>query len=235
VKIVRALVASLGVTMFVAAASTGTIKGHVMINGKLPGNSVIRMSVDPKCAQINAGKRVLQEAVAATADGGLANVFVRVLGSFPQTPVSAEPVTIDQHGCVYGPRVVGVRVGQTLRIRNDDALLHDVHSSSAVGNSFNVAQPAAGLIYEFKPKAEEVMLKLGCDIHTWMTAYVGVVTNPYFAVSGSGGMFEITNVPAGTYTIEAWHERLGKVTKTVIVRSGLAASADFVYSSGPPR
>jgi plastocyanin len=230
VKILRALVASAAVgTLAAAQTPTGTIKGHVAISGKLPGNSVIRMGVDPKCAQINAGQRVLQEAVVATADGRLGNVFVRLQGTFPRTPVPAEPVTIGQRGCVYQPRVVGIRVGQTLRIRNDDELLHNVHGSSAVGNSFNIAQPIAGQTYEFKPTEEEVMVKIGCDLHTWMTAFVGVVTHPYFAVSGAGGTFEIGKVPAGTYTIEAWHERFGRVTKTVTVKPGAIATADFTY------
>lgn len=229
-KILRALVTCAAIaTLADAQTTTGTIKGRVTIAGKLPGNSVIRMGVDPKCAQINRGTRVLQEAVVATADGSLANVFVRLQGTFPQTPVPVEPVAIDQRGCVYGPRVVGMRVGQTLRIRNDDELLHNVHSSSGVGNTFNIGQPTAGMAYEFKPKAEEVMLKIGCDVHTWMTAYVGVVTNPYFSVSGAGGTFEIGKVPAGSYTIEAWHERFGRLTNTVTVKAGTTATIDFTY------
>src|SRR5882762_5486704 len=95
-----------------AQANTGTIKGHVRLSGKLPGNPVIRMGMDPMCSKANAGKRVLQEYVAATVDGSLANVFVRLQGNVPQTPVSTQPATVDQKGCVFYPRVVGVRVGQ---------------------------------------------------------------------------------------------------------------------------
>src|SRR5215831_3724309 len=145
------------------AQGTGTIKGHVHLTGKLPGNPIIRMGMDPMCAKITAGKRVIQEYVVASLDGSLANVFVRLQGNFPQTPVPTQPVTIDQRGCVYTPRVVGVRVGQTLQIKNSDALLHNVHSSSAKDNSFNVGQPKDGLIYSFKPKSEEVMVHLKCD------------------------------------------------------------------------
>jgi plastocyanin len=210
-------------------AARGTIKGSIVIKGKIPGNAVIRMGVDPKCAQLNAGDRVLQEAVAATPDGHLGNVFVRLKGDFPPSPVPATPVVIGQRKCVYGPRVVGMRVGQTLQIRNDDQLLHNVHSSTAVGNSFNIAQPIAGLVYSFTPKNEEVMVKIGCDVHRWMTAYVGVVTNPYFAVSGADGLFEIPNVPPGKYTLEAWHEQLGVVTSNVIVKNGATAPVGLTY------
>ena len=194
------------------------------------------MGVDPKCAQLNAGTRVLQEAVVATPAGRLANVFVRLRGTFPQTPVPSEPVVIDQSRCVYGPRVVGLRVGQILQIRNDDELLHNVHASSAVaGNSFNIAQPLAGMVYSFAPKSEEVMVKIGCDVHRWMTAYVGVVANPYFAVSGADGTFEIGRVPAGTYTVEAWHEQLGVVTRPVTVKPGTSAAVSLSYAPASTR
>jgi len=212
-----------------AQGGRGAIKGSVVVKGKIPGNAIIRMGVDPKCAQLNAGGRVLQEAVAATPDGHLGNVFVRLKGDFPASPTPTTPVVIDQRKCVYGPRVVGLRVGQTLQIRNDDQLLHNVHSSSAVGNSFNIAQPIAGLVYSFTPKSEEVMVKIGCDVHRWMTAYVGVVSNPYFAVSGADGSFEIPNVPPGKYTLEAWHEALGVLTSAVVVKTGATAPVGLTY------
>jgi plastocyanin len=219
-----------GAVFAAAQSGTGTVKGSVVITGRIPGNAIVRMGVDPKCAQLNAGTRVLQEAVAATADGHLGNVFVRVHGTFPETPVPKEPVVIDQRKCLYAPRVVGMRVGQTLQIRNDDDLLHNVHSSSSGANSFNVGQPKAGLVYSFTPKSEEVMVKLGCDVHRWMTAYVGVVTNPYFAVSAVDGAFTIEHVPAGSYTIEAWHEQFGVVTAQTVVKSGAATAVTLTYS-----
>ena len=217
------------VRLATAQSSTGIIKGTVVAKGKVPGNSIIRMGVDPKCAQLNEGARVIQQVFAATIDNHLGNVFVRVIGSFPTTPVPKDPVVIDQRKCVYAPRVAGMRLGQTLQFRNDDQLLHNVHSSSAHENSFNVAQPIAGMVYSFTPKNEEVMVKIGCDVHRWMTAYVGVVTNPYFAVSGADGSFEIRNVPAGKYTLEAWHEQLGVITSAVIVKSGATAQAGLTY------
>jgi hypothetical protein len=178
----------------------------------------------------------VQETVVAAVDGSLANVLVDVQGKFPETPAPAEPVTIDQRGCLYRPRVVGARVGQTLQIRNDDALLHNMHSLSASGNAFNVGQPKEGMVYAFRLKDEELMLQLKCDIHSWMTAYVGVVSHPYFAVSGTAGTFEIANVPAGTYTVRAWQERYGRLTQTVRVGAGAVANVDFTYTGNekPP-
>jgi plastocyanin len=238
-RVVRGI-ASIGMTLVVVlgsmpssqaqSAARGTIKGHVKLSGKLPGNPVIRMGMDPKCAQANAGKRVVQEAVAAALDGSLANVFVHLQGTFPATPVPAEPVVIDQRACVYVPRMVGARVGQTLQVKNSDDLLHNVHGLSAKNNSFNISEPKAGMVQNFKLKDEEVMLRIKCDVHSWMTTYVGIVTNPYFAVTGEGGTFQIPNVPAGTYTILTWHERYGPQMQSVRVRAGATTTVDFVYT-----
>jgi plastocyanin len=214
-----------------AVAQSGTIKGHVRLTGKLPGNPIIRMGMDPMCSKMNAGKRVIQQYFVATIDGSLANVFVRLKGNVPQTPIPSQPVVIDQQACVYTPRVVGARVGQTVQVKNSDMLLHNVDASSGKNNGFNVAQPRAGLVYEFKPKNEEIMLHLKCDVHNWMNAYVGIVTNPYFAVSNTMGTFEIDRVPPGTYMLEAWHERFGLISKPVTVKAGAVASVDFDYAS----
>src|SRR5206468_1107773 len=109
-----------------------------------PGNSLIRMGLDPKCVQINQGKRLVQETVVTSTDGGLTNVFVKLQGSFPSTPVPSEPVTLDQRGCIYFPRVVGARVGQTLVVHNSDALHHNVHGVSVGRNGFNASQSNVG-------------------------------------------------------------------------------------------
>jgi len=211
------------------AAARGTIMGRVRLSGEEPGNPVIRMGKDPMCAAINRGKQVVQETVLASLDGSLANVFVRLQGTFPPTPVPSEPVTIDQRSCVYVPRVMGVRVGQTLQVRNDDELLHNVHSLSVKSNTFNVSEPKAGMVQQFKMKDDEVMLRIKCDVHSWMTTYVGVVNHPYFAVTDARGGFQIPAVPAGSYRLHFWHERFGEATKTVSVRSGAGATIDYGF------
>lgn len=213
-----------------ASAQTGTIKGIVRLAGAPSGNPVIRMGVDPKCAQMNAGNKIIQEVVSADEKGKLANVFVRLQGNFAPTPVPQQPVVIDQRGCVYTPRVVGMRAGQVMQVRNGDNVAHDVHGVSAAGNDFNVTTASGGAPFSFQPKREEVMLRIICDIHRWMVTYVGVVTNPYFAVSQRGGAFEIEKIPEGTYAIEAWQERYGVMKKTVRVAAGETATVDFTYS-----
>jgi plastocyanin len=212
-----------------AQTSTGTIKGHVHLTGKLPGNPIIRMGMDPMCAKMNAGKQVIQEYVVAALDGSLGNVFVRVEGKFPQAP-TPPPVTIDQRGCLFFPRVIGMQVGQTLQIKNSDALLHNAHGYSGQDNGFNIGQPVAGQVNTFKPKHEEVMMHVQCDIHKWMNAYVAIVTNPYFAVTDKTGNFVIDKVPAGTYTIQTWQEKYGFVTKSIVVKPGAITNVDLIYT-----
>lgn len=210
-------------------STRGAIKGHIQLDGKRPANPLVRMGMDPKCAALNSGRRVFQEEVVARADGSLANVFVRVAGSLTSPPVRAEPVVIDQRGCVYAPRVVGVRAGQVLQFRNSDPLLHNLHGVSARGNGFNVSQPTAGIVREFRLKDDEVMLRVICDVHRWMRAFVGVVSHPYFAVSDTAGNFAIADVPVGTHTLQVWHERYGVLTKTVRVTVGATSVVDFAY------
>jgi plastocyanin len=214
-----------------AAAGGGTIKGRIRLQGKPRANPLIRMGMDPKCADLNRGQRRVQELVVVSADGGLANAFVKVQGPVAGAPpVPATPVVLDQTGCIYSPRVMGARVGQTLEIRNSDEVLHNLHSLSAKANAFNVSQPKAGMVYDVKLKDEDAMLHLKCDIHSWMTAYIGIVNHPYFAVSGANGEFEIRDVPPGSHPVRVWHEQYGELTQTVRVTAGATATLDFNYT-----
>ena len=128
---------------------------------------------------------------------------------FPDVPLSDEPVVIDQRDCGFVPRVVGARVGQLVQIRNSDPLLHNVHSLSSGANSFNVGQPVEGMVFEVRLDEEEGMLRIKCDVHRWMTEYVGVVSHPYFAVSDRGGTFTIDQVPARYTDHRGGHEVYG--------------------------
>ena len=115
---------------------------------------------------------------------------------------------------------------------NSDPLLHNIHSLSDKSNAFNVGQPMPGMVYEVRLEDEE-MLRVKCDIHRWMTAYVGVVSHPYFAVTGDGGRFTIRDVPAGTYTMQAWHELDGTLEQPVRVEPGATTALDFTYPASP--
>jgi len=208
----------------------GTIKGRIRITGKIPGNPIIRMRADPMCSKMYGSTRAVQEMFAANAEGHLGNVFVVVEGAFTEAPAPpAAPVLIDQKMCLYVPRVVGVRVGQVLEVKNSDDLIHNIHTSSSRGNDFNISQPKAGMVNQFKLK-EERMMRIRCDIHGWMTAWVGVVRHPYFAVSARDGTFEIRDVPAGARSVEIWHEQLGTKKKSAAVKAGGTTTVDFEFS-----
>jgi plastocyanin len=199
--------------------------------GPVPENEPIRMRADPMCSKATGDRRVVDEKVVAATDGSLANVFVELVGTFPDTPVPSEPVSIDQSGCVYSPRVVGVRVGQALHVSNSDDGLHNVHGVAGTRDSFNVSQPVKGMMNTFHPQ-EPGILQLKCDVHTWMVAFAGVVNHPYFAVTGTDGAFVLRDVPEGDYDVRAWHERLGVVTSKAHVGSTRVADVDIVYSAG---
>ena len=156
----------------------GAIEGHVRLSGVLPGNPVIRMGVDPLCAQLTEGKQMVQEAVLTPPDGSLANVFVRLQGIFPETPVPDEPVVIDQTDCVFTPRVVGARAGQMVQIQNRDPLLHNLNAQSTSTNTFNVPSRCRGWSTSFGRSPRTGLLRIRCDLHRWMTEYIGVVAHP---------------------------------------------------------
>jgi hypothetical protein len=215
-----------------ASAATGTITGHVKLTGAPPANPVVRMGADPVCASLARATGALPRQLIVVTDGkgGLANAFVALQGTFPATPVPSEPVTINQRVCQYLPRVVGARVGQTLKIVNQDTTLHNLHSLSAK-NVFNVTQPQSGMVFTFALKAADVMMRLTCDVHSWMHGYIGVVSHPYFAVSAGDGAFTIRNVPAGRYMIRTWHERFGETTRTVTVTADRVTNLDVSYDA----
>src|SRR5690348_3170179 len=136
------LTASLMALALSAASGTGTIQGHVRLSGPAPGNPIIRMGMDPMCANLNAGpSRPVQQIVLRSADGGLANAFVTLKGTFAKVPPPSAPVVIRQVKCIDEPRVVGAMVGQTLRIVNGDTLAHETHAANSTTNTFKVTQP----------------------------------------------------------------------------------------------
>jgi plastocyanin len=200
----------------VDTATAATITGKVVFEGTPPPNAVINMASDPACAAAGNGTRTSESIVVD--NGGLQNVFVYIkdgLGNKYIFDTPTDPVKIDQKGCHYVPHVLGIRVTQPLEISNSDSTLHNVHAMPETNREFNQGQPVPGMKNTFAFTAPEVMIPIKCDVHPWMHASIGVVDHPYFAVSGSGGSFELRTIPPGTYTIEAVHEKLGRLTQSV--------------------
>jgi plastocyanin len=222
--------AATGLVQTPKTPSTGVIEGRVRLAGPAPANPIIRMGADPMCSRQYSGRRAVQEFVVRDADGGLANVLVDLQGKFPATTPLADPVTLDQRACLYAPRVLAMQVGQTLQIKNSDSLLHNVHSLSTRGNAFNVSQPQAGMVYRVPLKNADVIMRIKCDVHSWMTAYIGVEPHPHFATSGGHGAFRIAAVPAGRYSIRTWHERYGQLMQPVTVKAGQTTTIELSYT-----
>ena len=214
-------------------ATAGDIKGTVTLEGTAPKNDIIKMNADPVCLKQTKGEQT-QETYLVGGDGkSLANVFVYIkdgLGNYIYDPPTG-PATIDQQGCRYHPHVFGMRVGQVLEIVNSDPTLHNIHALPKGNTEFNTGQPIQGMKTEHKFTAKEVMVPFKCDVHGWMNAYVGVLDHPYFAVSDADGKFDLKGVPPGTYTIEAWHEKLGTSTKSVTLAEKGTQEISFTFKA----
>ena len=224
----------LAVMLTVAAGPVfaGDVVGTVNYTGKVPNLKPIAMNADPGCASKHKSP-VASEALVLGGGNTMANVMVRVKGPVKGSfPAPAKPVVIDQKGCQYIPHVLGIRVGQTLQLKNSDGLLHNVHALPKVNTPFNMAMPANRTTADTKFGKEEGMFLVKCDVHPWMAAYVGVFANPFYAVSGKDGKYKISGLPPGNYEIEAWHEKLGVKTAKVTVAADKPAAANFSFA--PP-
>lgn len=211
-------------------SKTGNVVGRVTIEGTVPANPPIRMSADPYCLEQHPNGATFENFVVK--DGGLENVFVYVsdkLDYYFEVPTT--PVKLDQKACYYTPHVLGIRVGQTLAISNSDDTLHNVHAMPNANREWNKGQPLKNMVDEKVFTAREVMVPFKCDVHNWMTAFVGVMDHPYFAVTRDGGKFELKNLPAGTYTVAAWHEKLGSQTQSVTIAEKESKEITFTFKA----
>lgn len=211
-------------------AGGATISGMVKFSGSAPANPTIDMSEEAACkAKYSTAPTDPQVVVT---NGMLGNVFVYVKSGLPSGatyPAPTTPVSIDQRGCLYHPRVFGVMVGQPIEILNSDPVLHNIKAVPTANRGFNISQPSEGMKTTRTFSTPEVMVPLQCNVHGWMHASVGVMSHPFFATSGEDGSFTIKGLPAGTYELEAWHEKLGTQTMKVTVAENGSATADFSF------
>jgi len=217
-----------------AAGATGnaSITGKIVFEGPIPAPEKFKMTADAFCVKQNPGEVARQDAEIGP-DRGIKDVFVYVKSGISGTyPPPATPAVIDQRGCRYHPHVFGMVAGQSLDILNSDDTLHNIHSLPEKNESFNLGMPVKGMKYTKKFDKPEVMIRIKCDVHGWMSAYCGVVAHPFFAVTAADGTYAIKNLPAGTYTIEAWHEKLGTQTQQVTVGAAESRPVPFTFKAG---
>jgi len=226
-------VSKLAVVVFFIAgyAIAGDVSGKVSFDGAAPKTARLNMNADPICMKAHTGQ-VFSEEVVVNKNGTLKNVLVYVkdgLGGRKFDP-PATKVEFDQEGCQYTPHVLGIQTGQELLVVNSDPTLHNVHSLSKENSQFNIAQPKKGMKLTKKfDKAETFKVK--CEVHTWMNAWIGVFNHPFFTVTGDDGSFTLKKLPAGDYTIEAWHEKYGTQTMKVKVGASGEVKTDFKYAA----
>ena len=210
------------------AGGSGSVSGKISFEGTPPAPEKVKLSADPKCQAMHAGG--LEKQAIAVKDGGLADVLVYV-----KSPTSgsytapAEPALMDQKGCNYTPHVLAVQAGQPIKIRNSDDTLHNIHPRPTVNTEFNIGQPRQGMESTKTFDKAELKIPVGCDVHPWMRSYIHVISNPFFAVTGEGGSFEIKGLPAGEYELEAVHEKLPPMSGKVTVKAGEAATFDLTF------
>jgi len=238
-KLSFALLTAIGVAGLAQCASAGDITGTVTLSGTPPPDrDITPLNADPVCGKLNGGK-VSTSFFVVGADKGLADVIVMLKGvPAKAADASAAPVVMEQKGCLYVPQIVAVQVGQKLVIKNADPAtvpMHNVRINPTAGPNMEAfstkmsqTQLSGGADLDYVFPAPENFLKFQCDVHNWMFAWVTVVDNPYFAMTGKDGKFTIKNVPPGKYTISALHYKLAKagVDKQVEVKDS-GASVDF--------
>ena len=195
-------------------ATVATVSGRITLQGTPPKTERIKTTSDPNCVA-----PVFTETYITGDNGALQNVFVYVKDGLGNRsfPVPTTPVVLEQKNCTYVPHVLGVMAGQPVELRNSDPTLHNIHAVPEANREFNMGQPIQGMKQQHIFSAKEVMVPFKCDVHRWMSAFVGVLDHPFYAVTSKDGTFELKGLPPGTYTIEAVHEQLGKQTLTVTV------------------
>ena len=163
----------------------------------------------------------------------MGNIMVWVSKGLPAGktwPAPKTPVVLDQNGCQYKPHVMGIMVGQAYKILNSDGILHNVHALPKINPAFNRPMPATVKEATATFDKAEAVFQIKCDVHPWMSAYVGVFTHPFFSVTGTDGKFTISGLDPGTYEITAWHERLGTQTASVTVGANETKTQNFKFA-----
>jgi plastocyanin len=214
------------------ADAASTITGTITFAGKAPALKPLAMDADPACAKKHSGP-VPAEMLVLGSGQTMGNVIVWVSKGLPAGktwPAPKTPVTLDQKGCVYVPHAMGIMVGQPYRILNSDGILHNIHTLPKINPSFNRAMPATSKETSTTFAKPEPIFQIKCDVHPWMSAYIGVFTHPFFSTTSTDGKFTIAGLDAGTYEITAWHERLGTQTASITVTGTDTKTQDFKFA-----
>jgi hypothetical protein len=203
-----------------SASGEALISGRVVFKGTAPPPRPL--ALDATCGKLHSLPPAESDFQIGPSNG-LAEVLVYLEGlpgNTDTTPPAEIPV-LDQKGCLYTPRVLGVMVNQKFRVRNSDSLLHNVHALPKKNKEFNLGQPIQGQVNEKAFTEPEVLVRIRCDVHPWMNAYLGVVPHRFFAVTDQNGEFRLpAGIPAGKFTIAAAHPKSAIVSQEITLSAG---------------
>lgn len=211
-------------------AEAATLTGRVKLANGAPEPATIPMAADPICQQQHATPAHSEEVV-LNADGTLrwAFVYIKEGLSGPAAPGATTPVTLNQQGCLYTPHVFGLRTHQPLEILNSDQTLHNINAQPKTNRPFNIAQPVKGMKTTKQFDKPESAISFKCNVHPWMKAYGFVLDHSFFDVTGEDGAFTLAELPAGTYVVEAWHEKYGAKTQSLTISDGETKELEFTF------
>lgn len=208
----------------------GKVSGRILFQGAVPTAERMPVTQDQNiCGE----EPKASEALVVSASGGLQSAVVWLDGITRGKPLPAEPrAEINNTTCRFEPHVQGAIVGSRIDVKNSDDVLHNTHARQGTDRLtvFNVGLPIQGQVSRQRLKRPG-LVKVGCDAgHTWMSAFIYVFEHPYYAVTDADGNFSITDIPAGKYTVQIWHETLGTKSAEVTITPAGAATLEIPFS-----
>jgi hypothetical protein len=231
ISITAALALILAATLLHARAGGGTVNGKITYEGTPAKPKVIDMSKEPSCAKQHSTP-IMTETVVTGPSNSLENVVVYISAGAPDDAPPSEPATFDQKGCQYIPHVLAFQVNQQLKVVNDDQTSHNIHPLAKINREWNKSQPpGTPPILDKYDKPEFIPVK--CNVHPWMHGTFAVLKNSHHAISGQDGGFSLPNLPAGKYTVTAWHESYGEQTQEVTISGSETKTINFVFKAKP--
>jgi plastocyanin len=204
------------------AAGSGKVSGKVTLSGLAPKLANLPVTRDMKTC----GPSKPDESLEVGQGGGVKNAVLWIVDGPKPARADKIKVTLDQRQCDFTPHVVAIPAGATLEIVNGDKLFHNVHARDGDRTVFNYAMPVPNHVIP-RPLNQAGLLRITCDVHPWMRAWVDVLPTSAFAVTDESGSYAIPGVPPGKHRVKLWHERLGEKEQQVEVKAGGTATLDL--------
>jgi plastocyanin len=215
------------------APAGGSVSGKVTLSGVIAKPKPLDLSKEPACVKMRAANPLYPESVVTGTENSLRNVVVYIsAGDSENVPPTPTPVSYDQEGCHYTTHVLAFRVGQEVKISNNDPIPHNIHPIAKANREWNKIQLPGTPPFSYSFEREE-FIPVKCNIHPWMQGYFVVLRTSHFAVTGDDGRFSLPNLPPGHYVITAWHELYGTQSKEITVGNGESESLDFSFTAKP--